>query len=301
LVSDDNDSLISQLHELGARTADSTELTEDQACAEYGMTPEFFRQAWPAYFGEVERASPGMRSYFRFVPLKPNPDPVGLLFIRAEPPSSRPAAVVLRDPWEIQPLDDPAFAPYLDELEAAIKAFTEELTNWGKSPPSGYGPIMPASMKAAGDRQMVAMRRLVKPILQKTHRKLSSFESVLLPNQYHLLHAHLFLADLLEAGSRIAATVARGREAFDGDLDAQDATMRRLEVIGECKKVLELSPLWSKLAGAPWGDSAGMREMLAHSFVGIDLALVWQTACEDIPKLVAALQVGPHPDKPANP
>lgn len=294
--SNDDDSLVSQLHRLGARTTDSLQLTKEEACAEYEMTPGFFDQAWPAYFSEVANARPGAPSYCRFVPLKPNPDPVGLLFPRADPPSARPSAVVLRQPWEIHPLDDPAFAPYLDELEAAITPFSDELTAWGRSSRRPlYGPALPDTLTAVGQRQMMAARRLVKPILQKTHRKLSSFSTTLLPHQYDLLHAHLFLADLLEAGARLAATAARGRAAFDEDLDAQDATLRRLEVIGECKKVLELSSLWHALAGAPWGDATGIRDILAHGLVEIDLDVIWQTATEDIPRLMLALQQASGP------
>jgi uncharacterized protein with HEPN domain len=289
MESDQDKGLVWELHQLGARTGDSRELTEEQACAEYGMTPEFFGQAWPAYFGEVEKASPGVQSYFRFMPLKPDPDPVGLVFPRREQHATRPSAVVLRDPWEIYLLDDPAFAPYLDELEVAVAAFNVELTEWARSPGSGYGPILPVTMKAAGERQMLAMRQLVKPILQKTGRKLSSFERVLRPEQYQRLHAQLFHDELLEACRRIGVTVGRGREAFDSVLDVQDATIRRLEIIGQCKKELEISPRWRTLANAPWGDAAQMRDVLAHSFVGINLDVVWQAASEDIPRLMKVL------------
>jgi len=285
--SDDREGLVAELHKLGARTADARELTEEEACTEYGMTPEFFGQVWPVFFAEAEKLRPGAAARYRFVPLKPEPDPVGLLFPADQPSGTRPSAVVLRDPWEVVRLDGASFAPYLDELEAAIAAFNEELTKWGRLPRSGYGRILPASLNAAGDRQMIAMRQLVKPILQKTGRKLSSLESSLLPNQYRLLRGHLFLADLIEAGRRIALTVARGRPAFDADLDAQDATIRRLEVIGECNKVVAESPLWSSLADAPWGDVAGMRDVLAHGFIAINLDVVWQAASEDIPKLMA--------------
>lgn len=225
----------------------------------------------------------------RFVALKPTPDPVGLLFPRVDPQTTRRAAVLLRDPWEIHRLDDTEFAPYLDELEAAIAAFTEELTKLGRSPPSGRGPIIPDSMKAAGERQMAAVPNLVKPILQKTGRKLSSFEPWLPPDQYRLLHAHLFLAELLQAGERIEASVARGRQIFERDPDLQDAIVRRLEVIGECVKVLSRSPRGSHLR-LPVGGAAAMSEILAHDPVGIDLNVVWQTASEDIPKLMAALR-----------
>jgi uncharacterized protein with HEPN domain len=259
------------------------------------MTAELFGQAWPAYFARLEKMSPGVPTIVRYTPLKPSPAPVGLLFASGGAPD-RPAAVVLRDPWEIYPLDDPAFGPYLDELQGTITAFSDELINWSESRRSGYGSIIPASMEAAGANQMAAMRRLVKPILQKTHRKLSAFGSVLLPHQYELLHGELFLYELLTAGTRIAATVGRGRAVFDSDLDAQDATLRRLEVIGECKKVLEQggSVVWHAVAEAPWDDAAGMRELIAHAFVGIDIDLVWRTASEDIPKLMTALQA-PQP------
>lgn len=60
MPSHDDESLISQLHDLGARTAgsDSTQLTDEQACTEYGVAPAFFREAWPAYFAKVEKGAP---------------------------------------------------------------------------------------------------------------------------------------------------------------------------------------------------------------------------------------------------
>lgn len=95
--SNDGEGLVSQLHKLGARTIESTELSEEEACAAYEMTPKFF-EPWPAYFAQVEKSSPGVTPYVRFVPLNPDPDPVGLLFPQGDPPTTRPSAVVLRGP-----------------------------------------------------------------------------------------------------------------------------------------------------------------------------------------------------------
>ena len=134
------------------------------------------------------------------------------------------------------------------------------------------------------------MRRLVKPIVQKTGRKPSSFGQWLSPDQYRLLREQLFLEELLQAGARIEASVARGREIFEGDPEMQDAIVRRLEVIGECVKVLSGSPSW--VHSPAMRGAAAMREVLAHDPVAIDMKVVWQTATEDIPKLIAALRSG---------
>ncbi len=118
------------------------------------MTAEFFDQAWPAYFSEVEKLSPGVPSYFRFVPFKPDPDPVGLLFRRAEPPSTRPAAVVLRHPWEIHPLDGPAFAPYLDDAARSRQC--------GASSADEIAPAPNAKAAITGEkRELVEVKRVM--------------------------------------------------------------------------------------------------------------------------------------------
>ena len=72
--------------------------------------------------------------------------------------------------------------------------------------------------------------------------------------------------------------------AFLHNTLVQDAVIRQFEIIGEAVKrlstrVKELHP------HVPWPDMAGMRDILIHDYVGVDIAKVWLTVCEDIPRL----------------
>ncbi len=64
-----------------------------------------------------------------------------------------------------------------------------------------------------------------------------------------------YLADILAKAERVATIVVRGCDAFLADLDAQDALVRNLEVIGEAVKRLS-SELRTEHAGIPWNLAA---------------------------------------------
>lgn len=69
----------------------------------------------------------------------------------------------------------------------------------------------------------------------------------------------------------------------------QDAVVRQLEIIGEATKMISkelrnLNPL------VPWSDMAGMRDILIHDYIDVDIDIVWKTASESIIKLKSLLQ-----------
>lgn len=41
----------------------------------------------------------------------------------------------------------------------------------------------------------------------------------------------------------------------------------------------------------PWADIIGMRHKVVHDYLGVDEDIVWQVVTEDLPRLVAALEL----------
>jgi uncharacterized protein with HEPN domain len=68
----------------------------------------------------------------------------------------------------------------------------------------------------------------------------------------------------------------------------QDAVIRQLEIIGEAVK--RLSPeLLGRCPDIPWRRIAGMRDVLIHDYMGVDLDAVWQVTQDNLPQLRGAV------------
>jgi len=80
------------------------------------------------------------------------------------------------------------------------------------------------------------------------------------------------------------------REAFDEDLEKQDAVIRRIEIIGEATKRLE-KDFKDQYSEIPWRKMAGMRDVLIHEYDQIDLDLVWEVVVKELPILKKSVQI----------
>lgn len=69
----------------------------------------------------------------------------------------------------------------------------------------------------------------------------------------------------------------------------QDAVVRQLEIIGEATKRIT-KDFRNNNPEIPWADMAGMRDILIHDYIDVDLDIVWKTASESIPKLKTLLE-----------
>ncbi|MGI9571183.1 MAG: HepT-like ribonuclease domain-containing protein [Desulfobulbia bacterium] len=74
-----------------------------------------------------------------------------------------------------------------------------------------------------------------------------------------------------------------------------------LEVIGEATKALseETPRMYSNV---PWEGMAGMRDILIHQYMGVDLEIVWdvsQTKLEDLRSQIQSLLDGPQDNSDA--
>ncbi len=73
-------------------------------------------------------------------------------------------------------------------------------------------------------------------------------------------------------------------DTFKKNKDIVDATLRRIEVIGEAAK--NVSPSFKKkYAYIKWRNITGTRDVLIHAYFSVDLDLVWEIVIKDLPKL----------------
>ena len=99
---------------------------------------------------------------------------------------------------------------------------------------------------------------------------------------------YVYLRHIADALARIDEYVPKERRAFVDDTQCQDAVMRNLAVIGEAVKKVPTS-IRSQHPEVPWKEIAGMRDVLIHDYVSVDIALVWDTVRRDLPILRAAV------------
>lgn len=71
---------------------------------------------------------------------------------------------------------------------------------------------------------------------------------------------------------------------FENTKIVQDAVIRNLEIIGEAAKQIPKS-ICSKYHKIDWKNIAGMRDVLIHDYLGVDLDIVWEVVKRDLPEL----------------
>lgn len=94
-----------------------------------------------------------------------------------------------------------------------------------------------------------------------------------------------YLEDLVEYTSRIIDDTSKITESdYSQDIGMQDATLKRIHVLGEVVK--RINPDFkNKYADIPWRDIAGMRDVISHDYDGVNMHRAWLIATRDIPKL----------------
>ncbi len=100
----------------------------------------------------------------------------------------------------------------------------------------------------------------------------------------------VYLKHILDAIAKIESYIAVGREEFAAKSHWQDAVIRQLEIIGEATKRLSLD-LRVQYPEVPWRRIAGLRDVLIHDYMGVDIAAVWQITQKDLPPFKAQVQV----------
>lgn len=80
-----------------------------------------------------------------------------------------------------------------------------------------------------------------------------------------------------------------GYETFMSETHWQDAVIRQLEIIGEAAKKLS-DDLRIKYPEIPWKRISGLRDILIHNYMGVDLSAVWEITQKNLPDLKQHVQ-----------
>jgi uncharacterized protein with HEPN domain len=99
----------------------------------------------------------------------------------------------------------------------------------------------------------------------------------------------MYLEDMRHACHRILSeTHGADRNEVFGDPRTRDAVLWNLLTLGEAAKAVP-----QDMRGAhpeiEWRKIAGLRDILAHAYFGIDEGIVWDVASNKVPALLAAL------------
>jgi len=95
----------------------------------------------------------------------------------------------------------------------------------------------------------------------------------------------LFIEDILENISNIELFMhGVDKEKFLKNEEKQYAVIRALEIIGEAVKNIP-EDFRKKYSTTPWREIAGFRDVLIHSYFGVNLDRVWKIVKDDIPML----------------
>ena len=97
------------------------------------------------------------------------------------------------------------------------------------------------------------------------------------------------LEDILISMKRIQEYIAGlTYNDFGNDHKTQDAVIRNIEIIGEAVKKISDS-CKSGNQQIPWKMIAGTRDHLIHGYFGINIDIVWDIACVNIPEIMAQI------------
>ncbi|MBU1182033.1 MAG: DUF86 domain-containing protein [Proteobacteria bacterium] len=95
-----------------------------------------------------------------------------------------------------------------------------------------------------------------------------------------------YLRDILDNAKK-ASDFIKGMTENDFLRDEKTifAVIRALEIVGEATKKIP-DEVRGKYPGIPWREMTGMRNKLIHDYFGVNLAVIWKTVTEDMPKLI---------------
>jgi len=98
----------------------------------------------------------------------------------------------------------------------------------------------------------------------------------------------LYLDDILDAVQQIRIYTEGMHESdFSKDRKTQDAVIRNLEIIGEAAGCVP-QEVQSAYPEVEWRKIKGLRNVLAHEYFGVNLAIVWDVIQNKLSPLESA-------------
>lgn len=100
----------------------------------------------------------------------------------------------------------------------------------------------------------------------------------------------MYLQDIAQSCEKISR-FAEGLTQSDliRDEKTYDAVVRNLEIVGEASKHIP-DEIRKQLPDIEWRKAAGLRDMLAHVYFGIDNDILWDVVQNKVPQLAEAVR-----------
>ena len=100
----------------------------------------------------------------------------------------------------------------------------------------------------------------------------------------------LYIEDILDACRKINLyTKGMSFEQFTADTKTYDAVVRNLEIIGEASKNIP-DEMRAMVPEIEWRKAAGLRDVIAHAYFGIDDQILWDIVKRKVPEMLQAVE-----------
>ena len=96
---------------------------------------------------------------------------------------------------------------------------------------------------------------------------------------------NIYLKDSLEAINKIEKSIkGLSREEFTKNPDIMDATLMRIQVVGESIKKLPLE-IKKKYNNIEWSKISKTRDVISHAYSKVNVNIIWDLIKNKFPKL----------------
>ena len=100
----------------------------------------------------------------------------------------------------------------------------------------------------------------------------------------------VFVGQMLEAAqAAFEFTEGLTRDDIERDRRNAFAIVHAVQLVGQAARNVS-SETQAALPELPWRQTIGMRNVVVHEYADVDLALVWRTVRDDMPRLIGQLR-----------